>query len=92
MIEQLFCILIVTWCVQRAGYMHPTAPLIDKIALSWLGGAVVAYLAEVRVHGAAHESTLLLLIGVALWVIPPSLRCWLGDKQVPRIVGAVIGR
>lgn len=90
-LEHMLCIVVLVWSVIRAGHMRPCAPLLDKTAIAVLGGAAAAYLAELHMYGAPHLAPKLMLVGVALWVLPPSLRCWLRDVRVPRLVRVMIG-
>lgn len=89
--EHMLCIAVLVWSVTRAGHMRPCAPLLDKAAVAFLGGAAAAYLSELHMYGSPHLASQLMLAGVALWVLPPSLRCWLRGVRVPRVVRMMIG-
>jgi hypothetical protein len=83
MTEQLVCYLLIAWAMARARHMLPDSPLVDKLGISILGGAAVLWLAETYIYGATHVAGKVMLIGVALWVLPPSLRCWFAKVHVP---------
>lgn len=91
MIEQLACLAIVGWALYRVQHMLPSAPLVDKLGVSMLGGAAVWYLAEVYAFGAPVDAPKVMLIAVALWVLPPSLRCWFAKVDVPVPLRILLG-
>ncbi|MFN7341491.1 MAG: hypothetical protein ACK5VI_10480 [Opitutia bacterium] len=90
-VEHVRCVVMIAWSVVRAGHMRPSAPMLDRVALSTLGGAAVAYLIELHIYGAPRIASQLVLAGVALWVVPPSLRCWLRNTHLPHLVRVLIG-
>ena len=83
MIEQIACYVMIAWSVYRVQHMLPNAAMIDKIGVSTLGGAAVWYLAELYTFGAVHDAPRVMLFAVTVWVLPPSLRCWLEKVNVP---------
>lgn len=90
-VEHVLCAVLIVWSVVRAGHMRPSAPMLDRVALATLGGAAVAYLIELHAYGAPRLAGQLVLAGIALWVVPPSLRCALRNTHVPRLVRVLIG-
>jgi hypothetical protein len=91
-LEEALCIVVLVWAVLRAGYMRPCSPLLDKIAISVLGGSAAAYFVELHAYGSPDIAPKLFLAGVVLWVLPPTLRHWLRDSRVLRVVRFVIGQ
>jgi hypothetical protein len=75
--QYVLCFALLWWSVVRSGRMGPRTPLIDKCALAALGGAAAAYIVELHQYGSPHIGAPLLLLGAALWVLPPTVRCWL---------------
>lgn len=91
MIEQIACYVLIGWAVLRVQHMLPCAPLVDKIGLAALGAAPAWYLAELYTLGQPHYAGKVMLIAVALWVLPPSLRCWFTKIDVPAPIRLLIG-
>lgn len=89
--EHALCIVVLVWSIHRAGAMRPCAPLLDKIAIAILGGSAAQYLAELHMYGAPQTAVQLILFGVILWVLPPTLRHWLRDVRVPKLIRVIIG-
>lgn len=91
MIEQLACYVLIGWAVLRVQHMLPCAPLVDKIGIAALGAAPAWYLAELYTLGAPHDAPRVMLVAVAVWALPPSLRCWFAKLDVPVPLRALIG-
>lgn len=95
-VEIFLITCLCAWSVVRAGYMHPGAPMLDKLALAVMGGASFLWLVELVMYQQAVSAQIYLLAGVALWVVPPSARCALRNlirsPWLARAIGVEVRR